>query len=208
MLSDQPHEPSADQPSSLAGRFLISAVQMRDPNFRQAVILIIAHDAGGAFGLIVNRPTDFTFGQVMQEQGTIQGAPAGMKIYFGGPVQSNHLFGLYSGLPSAVQSEVSTAPLSNVVFDPVLPSLVDYLHTEWAELSDNTRPPIRLYAGYAGWGEGQLEQELAEKTWIVRPAAAKHIFHTDPKQSWRETLVEMGGLYRLMAMSEVDPSLN
>ena len=158
--------------------------------------------------MIVNRPTEFTFGQIMQEQDSVHGPTAGMRIYFGGPVQSNHLFGLHSGLPAAVRSEISSAPTSNVMFDPVFPMLIDYLHGEWSVLSSDARPPIRLYAGYAGWGEGQLEEELLEKSWIVRPAVAKYIFHPDPKQSWREMLVEMGGLYRLMAMSEVDPSLN
>ena len=196
------------QSSYLKGQFLISINQMQDPNFRQTVILVIAHDTNGAFGLIVNRPTDYNFAQVIQDQSMVRGATGRIRMYFGGPVQSNHIFVLHSGLPDSVQSEIASSPVANVVFDPLLPMFIEYLQGEWSALPDEMRPPVRFYAGYAGWGEKQLEQELLEKAWIVRPSTVKHIFHPNPEHRWWEALSEMGEAYRLVAMSDIDPTLN
>jgi len=193
-------------PRWLVGYFLISEVELTDPNFQRTVILLINHDDDGAFGLVVNRQLDVTLGQVVTE---FQNTEAGkLSIYQGGPVQPQYLFTIHSGLPDSLRSEQASSPLEQVVFEPIFPTLVDFLKGNWQSLSEDSRPPINLYAGYAGWDSGQLEMELLNGAWIVRPAAAKHIFSLNPQEGWREALGELGGMHKIIAETGFKPSMN
>ena len=181
----------------LTGHFLISDVNLIDPNFRRSVVLMINHDENGALGLVVNRRLDVTLGEVMPD---FDGTSAGkLPIYQGGPVQPQYLFAIHSGLPDAVRSEHASNPIEHVTFELTFHTLVDYLRDDWAELGEKERPPINLYAGYSGWEGGQLERELEHGSWIVRPAAAKHIFSVDPDEGWRAALGELGGIHKIVA---------
>ena len=167
---------------------------------------MIHHDEEGAFGLVVNRLLDVTLGQVLPEFGD---TPAGeLPIYQGGPVQPQFLFTIHSGLPQDLKSEQASSPIEHVVFEPAFPNIEKYLKDEWASLSVETRPPVHLYAGYAGWGPGQLENELKHGAWIVRPAAAKHIFSNTPGEGWRQALGELGGIHKIVAETGFKPSMN
>jgi len=190
----------------LQGFFLISEAELLDPNFQRTVILMIQHDEEGAFGLVVNRQLDVTLGQVLPEFSDI---PAGdLPIYQGGPVQPQYLFTIHSGLPENLWSEQASSPLEHVVFEPAFPQIEEYLKNEWASLPMENRPPVHLYAGYAGWGPGQLENELEHGAWIVRPAAAKHVFSRTPDEGWRQALGELGGIHKIIAETGFKPSMN
>ncbi len=190
----------------LQGHFLISEAELRDPNFSRTVVLMIHHDEEGAFGLVVNRMLDVTLGQVLPE---FSDSPAGeLPIYQGGPVQPQFLFTIHSGLPEDLRSDQATTPIEHVIFEPAFPSLEDYLKTDWASLPVETRPPVHLYAGYAGWGPGQLETELEHGAWVVRPAAAKHIFSANPDEGWRQALGELGGIHKIVAETGFKPLMN
>jgi len=193
-------------PQWLQGYFLISEAELQDPNFSRTVVLMIQHDEEGAFGLVVNRMLDVTLGQVLPE---FNDTPAGeLPIYQGGPVQPQYLFTIHSGLPEDLKSEQASSPIERVVFEPSFPCLEKYLKTDWAALSVETRPPVHLYAGYAGWGPGQLENELEHGAWVVRPAAAEHIFSSDPAEGWRRALGELGGIHKIVAETGFKPSMN
>jgi putative transcriptional regulator len=193
-------------PRSLEGHFLISEVNLADPHFQHTVVLMVNHDENGALGLVVNRRLDVTLGDVIPDfEGT---EPGKLPIYQGGPVQPEYLFTIHSGLPRNLRTEQATTPIEQVTFEPGFQILVDYLKGAWASLPSSDRPPVHLYAGYAGWSSGQLERELSAGAWIVRPAAAKHIFRADPEEGWREALGELGGLYKIVADTDFKPSMN
>ena len=193
-------------PRWLSGYFLISEVELDDPNFQRTVVLLIKHDAEGAFGLVVNRQLDVTLGQVVAE---FKDTEAGkLAIYQGGPVEPQYLFTIHSGLPESLRSEQASSPLDLVVFEPVFPTLVEFLKGEWEALPEDRRPLVNLYAGYAGWESGQLEMELLRGAWIVRPGAVKHIFSVNPQEGWREALGELGGMHKIIAETGFKPSMN
>ncbi len=118
-----PSDPNSNTtpPRWLTGSFLISEVDLQEPNFRQTVILIITHDEEGAFGLVVNRKLDVTLGQVVEN---FENTPAGeLPIYQGGPVNPQYLFTIHSGIPGDIRSEQAMEPLEHVVFEPAFPLL-------------------------------------------------------------------------------------
>ncbi len=200
------HDENTTPPRWLQGYFLISEVDLQDPNFRQTVVLLISHNDDGAFGLVVNRRLEVTLGQVLPE---FENTAAGeLPIYQGGPVQPQFLFTIHSGLPEDLRSEQASSPIEHVIFEPAFPCLEQYLREIWANLPIDTRPPVNLYAGYAGWSPGQLEHELSEGAWVVRPAAAKHVFSDFPDQGWREALGELGGMHKIIAETGFKPSMN
>ncbi len=193
-------------PRWLEGHFLISEADLSDPNFHRTVVLIINHNADGAFGLVVNRKLPVTLGEAVPD---LASTPvAGVALFYGGPVQPQFLFCLHSGLPEGVRSPHASAPVENVLFEPLVSSLTGFLVETWGGLEENDRPPIRLYAGYSGWAPGQLESELDRSSWIVRPASAKHVFHPNPDEGWKEALSELGGIHRIVAETGFKPSLN
>lgn len=192
--------------AGLTGHFLISDANMADPNFSRTVVLIISHDNEGAFGLVVNRRLDATLADAIPEFADTE---AGLLPMFeGGPVQRDYLFTIHSGLPDAHRSEHAIDPIEHVTFEPAFQVLSDYIRHRWSELPADQRPPIRLYSGYSGWSAGQLEAELDAGAWVVRPAAAKHVFCEDPDEGWREALSELGGLHRIVAETGYKPSMN
>jgi putative transcriptional regulator len=199
-------DPEEQQPKWLEGHFLISEADMADPNFTRTVVLIINHNADGAFGLVLNRKLTVTLGEAVPD--LADGPVADVPLYYGGPVQPQFLFCLHSGLPEDVRSSHASTPVENVLFEPLVSSLTTYMVDTWGSLDGPDRPPIRLYAGYSGWAPGQLESELERNSWVVRPASAKHIFHANPDEGWKEALGELGGMHKIVAETGFKPSLN
>ena len=190
----------------LSGSFLISDVRLTDANFRRTVVLLISHDENGALGLVVNRRLHATLADAIPEFAETEAGA--IPIYEGGPVQQEYLFAIHSGLPDEVCSEHSIRPIEHVTFEPAFQVLGEYLKSTWAGIPQGERPPVHLYAGYSGWGKGQLERELRHGAWIVRPAAAKHVFTPDPEETWREALGELGGIHKIVAETGYKPSMN
>lgn len=195
-----------DLPRWLTGYFLISEVELEDPHFRRTVILLVEHNKEGALGIVVNRQLEVTLSQVLPEYS--DSAAGQLPLYQGGPVHPQYLFTIHSGFPTDLRSDKSSSPIENVVFEPAFPVLEAYLKEDWAALPEGDRPPINLYAGYAGWGGGQLENELDQGAWVVRPAAAKHVFSETPDEGWREALGELGGMHKIIAETGFKPSMN
>ena len=109
-----------------------------DPNFHRSVVLMITHDDNGAFGLVVNRPSRFTLGELAEGIG--ESAAAAIPIYVGGPLQQELLFILHSEFPGTAESEHAERPADGVVFEPATQAVVDYLKEEWSPLPGG-RPP-------------------------------------------------------------------
>jgi putative transcriptional regulator len=204
-MSDE-QESGASSPSDLSGHFLISEINLTDPNFFRSVILMITHDTEGAFGLVVNRPSKFTLGELVE--GVEDTPAAGIPVYVGGPVQQELLFVLHAEFPDFSDSEAGERPVDGVVFEPATRPLLTYLKEQWSELSEHERPTVRLYAGYAGWGPGQVETELRAESWVVLKAAFGIIFHPNPEQGWADAIVEKGPLYKIILQTGFKPSMN
>jgi len=171
---------------SLAGVLLVASPHLLDPNFFRAVILILEHNEEGAVGVIINQPSTSGLGEELPDWAPLLAEPG--VVFVGGPVQPDAAVGLADGVDG------SSLPGVGIV--------------------DLSAPPgelgvqVRIYAGYAGWGPGQLESELAQGGWIVARAEAEDVFAVEPDAVWSAVLKRQKGTTALLATFPVDPSLN
>ena len=203
----------------LTGYFLISGLNLSDPNFFRTVVLMVQHNEDGAFGLVVNRPAEHTLGSILPK---LEGGEAlDIPVYIGGPVQQDFLFVLHSGFPGQTDNAEEAAglsqtvsgpevmqPVPGVIFEPATHGLIRYLMEEWDHTPLEDRPKIRLYAGYSGWAANQLERELREHAWFTHQANQEIVFHPKPEAAWKEALSEKGEYFRFVADTEYIPSVN
>lgn len=179
------------------GIFLVAAPQLRDPNFRQTVVLLCEHGDEGALGVVVNRPTAMSISEALPQVPIIEGASH--VLYAGGPVQTNHVMLLY---------RVDQFPEnSHHVFDGVCLG-GDMGVVERILTGQTTKDSFRAYLGYSGWGPGQLESEMKTGSWITLPADSKIVFEKDPAQVWQEILLSLGDAYKHYADMPFDPTCN
>jgi putative transcriptional regulator len=187
---------------SLAGHFLVAETDLGDPNFVETVVLMISHDSNGAFGLVVNRKSEVTLGEAAADYR--QSALAGIPLFIGGPVEQEYLFTIHSGLPAGYGSEFAREVVTGVVFEPNFAELERFILKE----AQQSPPRLRLFAGYSGWGPGQLEEEMAHQSWVTIPAEAELVFDPHPAQGWKAALRKKGGVYWVAAETGYKPSLN
>lgn len=191
-------------PKDLSGHFLISELELADPNFVKTVVLMITHDENGAFGLVVNRQAEATLGDIVPE--FANSPAAAIPVFVGGPVEQQYIFLLHGGLDG--ESEGAKQVVDGVVFEPSFDAVAPHLMDAWSALGDGMATPVHLYAGYSGWGPGQLEGELEHGAWLVIPAGKSLVFHGDPEAAWTEAFGSLGDLYRIAAETGYRPSLN
>ena len=179
------------------GMFLVAAPSLRDPNFRQSVVLLCEHGPEGALGVVVNRPTAMSISEALPQVPILEGSSH--VLYAGGPVQTNQVMLLYRGdqLPEN----------SHHVFDGVCLG-GDMNMVERILTAAGTTESFRAYLGYSGWGPGQLENEMKTGSWITLPADPALLFEKDPARVWGEILLSLGEEYRLYAEMPFDPSYN
>ena len=178
-------------PESLRGSLLIAAPQLLDPNFRRTVVLVADHGDEGAMGVILNRPSGMTVADAAPDLEPLIGPAA--PIFAGGPVQPT------SGVVLAEVAEADEPVFGEVVLVPGLGELADVIDGAGS---------IRVFAGYAGWGPGQLDEELAREDWIVEAALPADVFSEVPETLWASVLERKGGQYALLARMPDDPSQN
>lgn len=179
------------------GVFLVATPHLKDPNFRQTVVLICEHGSGGSLGLVINRRTDQHITEVLP-QATGLHEKAGF-VYIGGPVQKDSLLILHR-----MDREI---PESRPIFDGVcLGGELGFLEEEFTQ--DKGDGLVRVYMGYAGWAPGQLQFELSTGSWLVLLAPMTLVFARDPLQVWPAILRAQGDTYTLYATMPPDPSLN
>ncbi|MQA74664.1 MAG: hypothetical protein GEU88_10045 [Solirubrobacterales bacterium] len=178
---------------SLRGRLLIASPALVDANFARAVVLITEHNAEGAMGVVLNRPSETEVEDVAPELAPIAGAEP---VFIGGPVQPQALVVLAEFADPEAAAWIVAADVGFVSAGADEESLERAIRRG------------RVYAGYSGWGSGQLESELAEDSWIVEAPLPAELFPDDPAALWREVLARKGGQYALIARMPDDPSLN
>jgi putative transcriptional regulator len=172
---------------SLSGRLLIASPSMAD-YFHRTVILVVEHSEEGAFGLVLNRPSETTVGEASPELAELIGEDH--QLYVGGPVQPNAV--------TAIGEHPDPAEASKLIVGTV--GMVDL--DSPPELSR-----VRIFAGYAGWGPGQLDGELEQEAWITDDAHPDDPFG-EGDELWAAVLRRKGGEYALLARMPADPSVN
>jgi len=178
---------------SLRGRLLIAGPGLFDPNFRRTALLIGEHNDEGAVGVVLNRPTPASVEEVVPPLADVVGRDE--RLFIGGPVQPQ------SAVLLAQFDHPDSADL--LVFDSI-----GFLMGEVEEEAVRGVRRARVFAGYAGWGAGQLEAELEQDSWIVEPALPEDVFTDEPEQLWSSVLRRKGGRFAMLALMPFDPSMN
>ena len=176
----------ADSP--LTASLLIAMPQLQDPNFVRTVMMIVQHDEEGTFGLVLNRPVDMSARELCIGLEMHWGGDPEAPLHWGGPVQPHTGWMLFAsddllGLPGLVREEATE--LGDGVFFAGSMAVLRTI-AEWS------RGDVRLFLGYAGWGPGQLEGEMAEGVWLTAPASREAIFDVAPESMWDYVVRSLG----------------
>ncbi|MFG2225529.1 YqgE/AlgH family protein [Streptomyces sp. NPDC048644] len=219
--------------SSLTGRLLVATPALADPNFDRAVVLLLDHDEEGSLGVVLNRPTPVGVGDILAPWAALAGEPG--VVFQGGPVSLDSALGVavipgcLSGadgvatLESGVRPETAETAAAGARADAPHGGLPGEEPLGWRRvhgaigLVDLETPPellatvlgsLRIFAGYAGWGPGQLEDELVEGAWYVVDSEPGDVSSPDPEQLWRAVLRRQRNELAMVATYPDDPSLN
>ena len=176
------------------GHLLIAGPSLQDPNFWRTVVLVVEHNDEGALGLVLNRPSETTVGEVVPQLESLIDVEE--EVLVGGPVQPQAVIVLaeFEREDDAALIAFDSVGVLGAGTDPS--GVADRIHR------------ARAFAGHAGWGPGQLDGELERGDWIVEPARQADAFETEPAALWAAVLERKGGSYALVARMPDDPSLN
>lgn len=166
----------SDKDAYLTNQFLIAMPNLMDPNFFHSVTYICEHNEQGAMGIVINQPVDLTLGELM-EQMKMQASnseQSAQPVFRGGPVEPERGFILHRP-PGQWESSM------NITDEMTLTTSSDILN---AMSKDNTPDDVLITLGYAGWGAGQLEQEMLDNAWLSGPADPTIIFNTPAENRW------------------------
>jgi putative transcriptional regulator len=187
---------------SLSGRLLVATPLLEDPNFRRAVVLIVDdRESEGTIGVVVNRPSDVPVSDVLPSWAGVVTAPT--VVFSGGPVSTDSALAL--ALARGRADPVGWRPLDSA---PVMRrvGLVDLEAPP--EMLARGITSFRVFAGYAGWGRGQLQAEIDEGSWYVLRGEPADAFTADPGRLWRAVLHRQGGEIALVSTFPDDPACN
>lgn len=178
---------------------MVATPDLLDPNFARTVVLILEHSPEGAVGVVLNRPSETDLEDGMPGWAMLAAPPS--RVFVGGPVEPDAAIGLgrvpagrvgpSEGAPVPLFGEVCSIDLGS---DPVL--------------SVSDVESVRVFAGYAGWGPGQLDDEVAADGWFAVDRDDGDVFTGAPEMLWREVLRRQPGPLRLLSTYPEDPSQN
>ncbi len=177
------------------GSFLISEPFLPDPNFERTVVLLCEHNEDGSFGFVLNKPSQVKVNEIMEDLDELDAT-----VFVGGPVQQNTLHFVHRSDKIEGGTEITPGLFWGGNFDQLT-----FLGQEGLIDINN----FRFFAGYSGWSEGQLEEELKANSWIVTPpASADLIFDSDVDSLWKTVLKQLGGRFHVYSNYPTDPRLN
>jgi putative transcriptional regulator len=192
---------------SLKGRLLVATPVVGDPDFTRAVVLVLDHGPEGALGVLLNRPTDLAVLDPMPAWDDLAADPA--VVFLGGPVDQGAAIGLARrGLvapPAAAAGSGADGEVGG--WSEVLGDIGTF-DLNRSPLDDAAIEEVRIFVGYAGWGPGQLEDELALDAWITVDAHPTDVLSDEPDQLWSRVLHRQGGHLTVLSYLPADPSLN
>lgn len=186
-------------PEHTRGKLLVATPELQDPNFARTVVLVLEHNADGALGVVLNRPSDTTLAESLPSWADLAAPPS--VVFVGGPVQPEAAIGLARTAPGADGADLDG-------FAPLFGGLGTI---DLARAPEDLAFPVetvRVFAGYSGWGPGQLDGELAAEGWYVCEAFPGDPWTAQPQDLWRAVLRRQPGPLRLVASFPDDPSLN
>ena len=183
---------------SLKGKLILDGGKLAGSEFHRTVVLICHHDPAGAFGLVLNRPSEHKVGEVVTEP--LPDYLKNLSLYLGGPVQ-----------PQTLSCLIYETTTDEVTADTVIPGIrIAHTLDELAGLSGEIPVPghVKFFVGYAGWDSGQLDNEMKQAAWLTYPASMQLVFSPPTEDLWKLILRNMGPAYRLLAETPDDLSRN
>jgi putative transcriptional regulator len=181
--------------NTLRGKLLVAGPGLLDPNFARTVVLVAAHSAEGALGIVLNRPSETEVGGALPDFAELAGDDE--LVHVGGPVEAEAVLALAELADPALLGEVLVGNALGLVTADLDPEAI--------------APEVlraRVYSGYAGWGPEQLDAEIEREDWIVADPVEDDVFCAEASELWGSVLGRMGGSYALLARMPLDPSVN
>lgn len=168
--------------SDLSPALLIAMPQLLDPNFHRAVVLLLEHDDEGTFGLVINRPTDLAMSALCETLEIPWRGRSEVVVQWGGPVRPEHGWVL-----------IGDGGIDHLEIDEVAKGIRFSRSPEvLGELAQAPPAHMRVFLGYAGWGPGQLQQEMIQGAWLVAPVEPRVVFESAPDSMWEEVMRGLG----------------
>ncbi len=180
-----------------SGMLLVATPALQDPNFADTVVLLLDVNDEGALGVVLNRPTQVLVADVLEPWRDVVAEPE--VLFRGGPVGTDGALAV-ARLRDPQAPPVGWRPVAGLL------GMVD-LDTP-TELVDGSLTAMRVFAGYAGWGAGQLDGEVDEGSWYVVTSDAADVFRGDPDALWRDVMRRQPGMLAWHVNRPVDPDLN
>lgn len=177
------------------GILLIADPFLKDPNFLRTVVILCDHREEGSFGFVLNRKYENTLDELVPD---VEGFK--LPVYYGGPVQLDTIHFLHQ-YPKEIPGGEEV--MKGIYWGGDFVKAVDMIKNGEMDFQK-----IRFFIGYSGWGTGQLNEELKEKSWLTVKANRKLIFLTRAEEIWKESLKHLGGDYEMMIHFPTDPQLN
>ena len=177
------------------GILLIADPFLKDPNFLRTVVFLCEHREEGSFGFVLNRKFENTLDELIPD---VEGFK--LPVFYGGPVQMDTIHFLHQ---YPVDIPGGEEVMKGIYWGGDFAKAVEMITSGEMDFQK-----IRFYIGYSGWGNGQLSEELKEKSWLTVKANRKLIFQTSAEDIWKESLKHLGGDYEMMIHFPTDPQLN
>ena len=178
-----------------SGILLISDPFLKDPNFMRTVVFLCEHQEQGSFGFVLNRKYENTLDELVPDLEWYK-----LPVYYGGPVQIDTVHFLHQ-YPEEIPGSIEV--IKGVFWGGDFDMLVQMIKKNIIDIDK-----IRFFIGYSGWSDGQLNEELTEKSWLTVKAIRKLIFHKNLEELWKDSLKQLGGEYEIMINFPIDPQLN
>jgi putative transcriptional regulator len=183
------------------GDLLVATPALLDPNFERTVVLILDLDENGALGVVLNRPSTVPVGEILPGWDGLAGSPD--VLFQGGPVSTDSALAVGSSMTYG--TDPNSEPVGfRRLYDDV--GIVD-LDTP-TEIVGPVLTGMRIFAGYAGWSEEQLDEEIRSGSWFVVPSVATDLFGSDPEGLWMRVLRRQPGELAWVSTQPADPTMN
>jgi len=179
----------------MPGKILIADPFLKDPNFMRSVIFLCEHQPEGSFGFVLNRMYPHAIGELVND---LEGC--NFPVYYGGPVQTDTLHFLHR-CPALITGGIKIT--DDIYWGGEFNEAVHLIKQNKLSYYN-----IRFYIGYSGWTQGQLDNEMEQKTWLVSQGNERLVFHRNTDLIWKDALKQKGGEYEQLINYPIDPQLN
>ncbi len=182
-----------NQPAT--GILLIADPFLKDPNFLRTVVLLCEHQEQGSFGFVLNKQVEQTLDELVSDMEGFS-----LPVYYGGPVQMNTIHFLHQ-YPDLIPESMKVS--DDIYWGGDFETVTALIKSSSIDLTK-----IKFFIGYSGWGNGQLNKEIEEKSWLTVQSNSGLIFKTAFNEIWKSSLKTLGGEYERMINYPIDPQLN